>query len=793
MRKDLRRAVPGRINPNEYKTYIHMNKTLKLLFAALFCLNLSAQNGRTVISMDKDWRFKTGSFPESVNPAFNDTDWRLLDVPHDWSIEGKYNKYNKTGRGGGYLPAGDGWYRKTFIVPASEKSRKIFIQFDGVMANSEVYINGQLLGIQPYGYTSFEYEMTDHILFGENQKNVLVVRANNINQPSSRWYTGAGIYRHTRMVIKNPVHIAHWGVFITTPEVSSSRATVKANVQLENKTDKTKTVTIKSTIVDKTGKEVKSAAVSEKIPANSSLKVNQVFQVVKPVLWSTETPDLYTLVTQVREGKTVLDDETNSFGIRSIRYDAAKGFFLNEKPMKMYGACMHHDGGGVGAAVPLGIWEYRFNKLKEAGINAVRTAHNPMAPEFYDLCDRMGMLVLSENFDTWEYEKNPFDYHLFFNDWWKKDLSAMIMRDRNHPSIVLYSVGNEIRDNLNNETGFRKYRQQQDLIHVLDPSRPVTMALFRPNTSGVYNNGFADMMDVVGQNYRPKELLAAHAQNPKRIVIGTENVHDTESYVALRDNEFMCGQFLWPGFDYLGEALWPQIGFSEGLFDKAGGWRRNGLLRKVLWGKEPAVFVIRRADNAGRGEWVHDWTPMDPITYEEAYLEIFCNADEVELFVNNVSQGVRKVSRDREPIRMNINFFKGELRAEARTNGRLVATEVLKTAGYPYKIMLIPHKTAISNNGEDVSYVKAVVTDENSERVPDADHLIEFTAEGAGKIIATDSGDVLSHQSTKINERNAYCGECYAIVKATENSGKIRISARAEGLEGVAGTEIEVK
>ncbi len=770
-----------------------MKKTGIFILAAVFCFNLSAQNGRKVISMDKDWRFKTGTFQEAVNPSFDDSDWRQLDVPHDWSIEGRYNKYNKTGRGGGYLPSGDGWYRKTFTISETEKSRKILIQFDGVMANSEVYINGKLLGKQPYGYTSFEYDMSEHILFGENSKNVLTVRANNIPQPASRWYTGAGIYRHTRIIIKNQVHIAHWGVFVTTPEVTAAKANLKANIQLDNKTEKLKTVTVKSTVIDFNGKEVRSVSVSKKIPANSSLNFDQNITIAKPVLWSTENPVLYSLVTQVLEGKTLLDNETNTFGIRTIRYDAEKGFFLNEKPMKMYGACLHHDGGGVGAAVPLGVWEYRFNKLKEVGINAIRTAHNPMAPEFYDLCDRMGMLVMNENFDTWEYTKNPHDYHLYFNDWWEKDLTAMIKRDRNHPSVVLYSVGNEIRDNLNNEDGFRKYRQQQDLIHKLDPTRPVTMALFRPNVSGVYNNGFADMMDIVGQNYRPAELLAAHAQNPKRKVIGTENVHDVETYVALRDNEFMSGQFLWAGFDYLGEALWPQISFAEGLFDRAGGIKRNGLLRKVWWGGKPAISVIRRADNVGRGDWVHDWTPMDPITYEEAYIEVFSNAEEVELFVNDVSQGVWKVSKNHEPIRKNINFFKGELRAEARINGKVVATEIHKTAGYPAKIKLIPHKTSISNNGEDVSYVKAVVTDENGERVPDADHLIEFTIEGAGKIIATDNGDVLSHASFKTNERNAWYGECYAIVKASEDKGTIKITAKAEGIEGKASTGIEVK
>lgn len=764
-----------------------------LTFLTFFSFSMIAQNGRTVVSMDNDWRFQIGTFEESIDPSFDDSEWRELDIPHDWSIEGKYNKYNKTGRGGGYLPAGDGWYRKTFSVSEAEKSNKIFIEFDGIMANSEVYINGHLLGKWPYGYTSLNYEMTDHINFGDDAKNVLTVRANNINQPSSRWYTGAGIYRHARMVIKHPTHVAHWGVFVTTPEVSTSKAIVSANIQIDNTSDADKNIMIQSVVVDKNGKEIKSGSVSKRVQGGASITFDQKINVSKPFLWGPETPDMYKLVTKVYEGKKVIDEQITDFGIRSIRYDAAKGFFLNEKPMKMYGACLHHDGGGVGAAVPLGVWEYRFNKLKEVGINAIRTSHNPMSPEFYDLCDRMGFLVMNENFDTWEYAKNRHDYSNYFKEWWERDLTAMVKRDRNHPSVVLYSVGNEIRDKLNNEDGFRKYKQQQDLIHQLDPTRPVTMALFRPGVSGVYENGFADMMDIVGQNYRPAELLAAHAQNPKRKVIGTENIHDIETYVALRDNEFMIGQFLWVGFDYLGEALWPQIAFAEGLFDKAGGIKRHGLLRRTLWNDEPAVHVIRRADNAGRGDWVHDWSPMDPITYEEAHIEIFSNAEEIELFVNNESQGVFKVADDREPIKANINFFEGELRAEARTQGKVVATEIMTTAKEPAKIVLIPHLEKISNNGEDVSYVKAMVVDKNGVRCPDADHVIEFTIEGAGKIIAVDNGDIFSHVPNITNEMNAFYGECYAVVKATKDAGSIKITAKAEGIDGISSTTIEVE
>lgn len=766
-------------------------KKLTILFLTTFIvISAFAQNSRKVISMDTDWRFALGANPTASETSFDDTKWRILDIPHDWSIEGRYNKYNKTGRGGGYLPAGDGWYRKSFSLDESDKDKKIFIEFDGVMANSEVYINGKLLGIWPYGYTTFQYEMTGELKFGKTETNILTVRANNVDQPSSRWYSGAGIYRHVRMYIKNPVHIAQWGVYVTTPVATKTKATVKAAVQINNTSEKTKTITIQSSIVDKNGKTIKTSSINLKVTAKSTQKAEQTIQITNPLLWDIENPQLYKMVTRILDGKALLDDETTTFGIRTIRYDAAKGFFLNEKSLKMYGACMHHDGGGVGAAVPSGIWVYRLQKLKEAGINAIRTAHNPMAPEFYDVCDSLGFLVMDENFDTWNYVKNPYDYSRYFSEWWEKDTRAMVMRDRNHPSVVLYSVGNEIRDNLSTPEGFKKYKQQQDLVHTLDPTRPVTMALFRPGASGVYNNGFADIMDVVGQNYRPAELLAAHKQNPKRIVIGSENIHDQETYVALRDNEFMCGQFLWPGFDYMGESLWPKVTYESGLFNKAGGWNRNGLLRKSLWGSNPTVSVVRKSDNSGAGEWVSDWSPVDPITYDEAYLEIYTNAEEVELFLNGESLGVNKRPKNHGPIAKVINYKKGELRAEARTGGKVVATEVYKTAGSPYKIILTSHKSVIRNNREDISYVKATVVDKNGNRCPDADHLVRFKIEGVGKLIATDSGDFTSHESSKTNERTAYFGECYAIISANQDAGNIKISAEAEGIDGI--TEIVV-
>lgn len=767
-----------------------MKRITLIFFATFIAAVVIAQGGRKTIEMDTQWRFALGAQSDAVQPTFDDAAWRLVDVPHDWSIEGEYDKNNPTGRGGGYLPSGEGWYRKSFRLDKQDKGKKVFIEFDGVMANSEVYINGKLLGIWPYGYTSFIYEMTDHLNF-DGKDNVLTVRANNTPQPASRWYTGAGIYRHVRMYVKNPVHVDHWGVFVTTPEVSKSAATVLATTKINNTSAKASKVVLQTSVLDAQGKVVGATESTVQLAANSSEQVEQSIAVSQPQLWDTKNPTLYQLQTRVVSAKTVIDQAQTDFGIRSIHFDAAKGFLLNGEQLKLYGVCIHHDGGGVGAAVPAGVWEYRFNRLKEAGINAIRTAHNPMSPEFYDLCDRMGLLVMNESFDTWNYAKNPHDYHLYFNDWWERDTRAMVMRDRNHPSVVIYSVGNEIRDRLNDEAGFKKYKQQQDLIHQLDPTRPVTMALFRPNSSGVYNNGFADSMDVVGQNYRPRELMAAHQQNPGRKVLGTENIHDLETYLALRDNDFMAGQFLWPGIDYLGESLWPKIAYDAGLFDKAGGWKRNGLLRRAWWSSEPNVAVVRKSDNSGAGEWVHDWSPVDPLTYDEAALEIYTNADEVELFLNGESIEIFERPDDHAPITTTINFHKGELRAEARTNGVVVATDVHRTAAKPHKLVLTPLKSTLVNDREDVVYVKASVVDENGVTCPNTEFAVTFAVEGAGVLRATDNGNSFSHEQNLTNHRNTFQGECYAIVMANQNSGKVTVTASAEGL-GSASAEIMV-
>ncbi|NLE32455.1 MAG: glycoside hydrolase family 2, partial [Bacteroidales bacterium] len=489
-----------------------IRRTLFLAVSLLLTLvlNLSAQSPRQITSFDADWSFFLGDEPKASYPAFDHASWRVLDLPHDWSIEGQYDMNHPTGRGGGYLPAGIGWYRKAFPSPSSLNGKHTFIEFDGVMANSEVWINGQHLGKRPYGYTSFRYDLTPH-LKPAGQSNSLAVRVNNSDQPASRWYAGAGIYRHVRLVTVNPVHVDHWGVFITTPEVTANQATVDVAIDVKNLDTKATTVTVQTTLKGQDGRSIASTPSKLTIKAGETANTKLRITVDKPQRWDIDQPNLYTAITTIMSDNKAIDEITTPFGIRSFHFEAATGFYLNGVNRKILGVCLHQDGGPLGVAVPLAAWERRLKALKAIGVNAIRAAHNPMDPGFYDLCDRMGFLVMNETFDTWTVAKpnGTRGYNLFFNDWWEADTRDVVLRDRNHPSIILYSIGNEIRDRLDREDGQQRLLNQRNLIHKLDPTRPVTMALFRPNEMKVYDNGVAELLDIVGQNYRESELVAA--------------------------------------------------------------------------------------------------------------------------------------------------------------------------------------------------------------------------------------------------------------------------------------------
>ena len=735
---------------------------------------------RTTASFDSDWRFLKADAPGAEQANFDDGAWRKLDVPHDWSIEGPFDQKNPTGGAGAWLPSGVGWYRKHFSLGKDYTGRHVYIEFDGVMANSDVWINGFHLGKRPFGYVSFAYDLTGHLDF--SKPNILAVRTDTSAQPASRWYSGAGIYRHVRLIAVGPVHFDLWTTFVTTPKISADEATVRVETQIAN--PDSKPVTVEVTILDPEGKTVASGAAPELV-------------VKRPQIWNPDRPVLYQAVVRVRSGKTVLDDDVVPFGIREFHFDAATGFWLNGKNFKLNGVCLHHDGSAVGAAVPVAVWERRLTVLRQLGVNAIRTAHNPPAPEFLDLCDRMGFVVMDEMFDCWTVAKNPYDYHLYFRDWSLEDTADTVRRDRNHPSIILYSAGNEIHDTPNAELAKGILKGLVDVFHKYDSTRPVTQALFRPNVSHDYDNGLADLLDVVGQNYREREILAAHEQKPTRKIVGTENGHDRNQWVAVRDNPPYSGQFLWAGIDYLGESRqWPTVSSASGLIDRTAGVKPTGYERQSWWSTKPMVYIVRRVAprqaaptdpgyeagvrRPGQTQFA-DWTPAHPDPQGEN-LEVYSNCEEVELVLNGKSLGAKAINADASPRNWRVPFEAGTLQAIGRNKGQVAAKFELHTAGKPAKIVLAVDKTRLGTGWDDLAFVTARVVDDKGIDVPSADGLIAFDATGAGAIAATDSADNASHELFQAKERHVYQGECMALVRA-KGAGEIVVKATSPGLE----------
>ena len=642
----------------------HFNKKYTFLIVCI-CFVFSANAQRVITSFDADWKFIKQDIAQASAANYNDKSWRSLNVPHDWSIEYPFNRANTSGRGGGYVETGIGWYRKSFVLNTTESNQQFFIEFDGVMMNSDVWINGYHLGKRPYGYISFQYELTKHLNFGKDKVNVLAVRADNSLQPASRWYTGSGIYRHVKLISTGTTHIDKWGVFVTTPKISTDKATVHAQIQVLNQSAASNNIVIETSIMAPNGSVVSNNQLKLSIAAAQQKIVDQDLTVTQPQLWTLEKTNQYTAIVTVKANNKIIDTYKTIFGIRTIQFDAEKGFLLNGNAVKIKGVCLHHDGGAFGSAVPLGVWEKRILALKELGVNGIRTSHNPVAPEFLSLCDQLGMLVMNETFDTWNAKKSSADngYNLYFTDWWERDTKDQVLRDRNHPSVVIYSIGNEIHDNLNDSTGFRKYKMQQDLVHSLDSTRPVTMALFRPGISRVYENGFAETMDIVGQNYRENELVALHEKKPTLKQIGTENRTEQAAWIPFRDKPYIAGQFLWTGIDYIGESDWPAVVHGSGLLDRTGFVRHLGYQRKSWWSNEPMVYTMRKEGNAGAGEWINDWSPTDVDTYDEAKVQVFSNCDEVELFLNDISQGVKPRPTDNaSPRGWSFTFHTGVLK-----------------------------------------------------------------------------------------------------------------------------------
>jgi len=763
---------------------------------------------RIEVNFDFNWKFFKGDVPGPEDADFTDANWKSINLPHDWSIAGPFSKDNPSGSSGGYLPGGIGWYKKSFQLPEDYKDKKIFIEFDGVYMNSEVWINGHHLGNHPYGYTSFYYDITPYLRYGDS-KNVLTVRVDNSKQPNSRWYSGSGIYRHVWLLITDKLHVDHWGTFVTTPEVSKESATVEIKTRIENETDASEQVNLMTSIVDKDNKVVKIIETSQEIQGNSEYEFVQRTEIKNPNLWSPDSPYLYGVYTTVKDGKRIVDNYETPLGIRQFHFDANRGFFLNGENMKIKGVCLHHDCGCLGAACPDRANERRIEILKQIGCNAIRTSHNPPAPELLDYCDRYGLLVMDEAFDEWEKGKTEYGYHEYFGEWAVKDLKNMIHRDRNHPSVIIWSVGNEIPEQDSAE-GVKILRKLVELVHEEDPSRPVTSAC--NDIEAANKTGFADLLDVVGYNYGERFYEEDHKRYPDRKIIGSETVdYPVSVWLANEKNDYVAGEFLWTGFDYLGESgiggsqggpkswltrpEWPCRSSMCGLIDLSGFKKPRCYFRQSLWSIDPMVYIACQippsSEQDGQLEVVPLWGWPKVVSHwnwpgkEGKTITVSCytNCESVELFLNRKSLGSKELSSssDLQPS-WDVLYKPGTLKAIGKKDGKIVANYELHTAGKPAKIVLIPNRDTMVADARDLCHIEVNVVDKDGKIAPDVDNLITFNISGEGKIIGVGSGDPQSHEDYKSNKRKAYNGKCLAVVQSTCQSGQICITATSPGL-----------
>jgi len=814
---------------------LHENSTKLLLIAiTLFGLTFGSRTegqnteSRVRLSFDYDWKFKLGDQKGAENISFDDSNWRALDLPHDWSIEGTYSKDEPTGGSGGYLPTGIGWYRHHFEISKSDLKKNISIEFDGIYMNSDVWINGHHLGNYPYGYSSFSYDLSPYLTVGPN---VISVRVDNSFQPNTRWYTGSGIYRHVWLVKSNSIHVAHWGVSVTTPQVSKDSAQISVTTLVENNDKNKNTVVLKLVLTNVDGKEIVTLETPFLVEPGNQTIVRQELKIKSPQLWSVDSPNLYKLHSIIIDGKKNVDEMITTIGIRSILYDVDKGFLLNGERVKMNGVCIHHDGGSVGAAVPEKVWERRLKILKEMGCNAIRTSHNPPAPEFLDLCDKMGFLVMDEPFDEWKYGKRKYGYHQYFDEWWKKDLVSMIHCDRNHPSIVLWSAGNEIPEQ-KSENGAAILKSLVDVFHQEDPTRPVTLACDNiAADGGATTLDFLKGLDIVGYNYvdrwhERRELMYSidRHDHPDWKMIGTESISnsggirggyslgddtamvkpnynfrmiDAEQlwkYVSVHD--YVIGDFMWTGIDYLGESFWPAKSDFFGVLDLCGFPKDGYYFYQSQWTKKPMVHLFPHWNWPGR---------------EGQVIPVLCytNCDAAELFVNGKSFGEKRLEFPRQGnsggwnlydkpqihptttdlhLQWDVPYTPGVLKVIGKKDGKIVVTQEVRTTESPYAIKLKADRKSISADSRDVVHIEFSVVDKNGNIVPTADNMINFSIEGEGKIIGVDNGNPFDHDSYKIPQRKVFNGLGLAIVQSKNKTGEIKFTAKSEKLK-----EAEIK
>ncbi|MBU2975773.1 DUF4982 domain-containing protein [Zobellia sp. B3R18] len=810
-----------------------------LLFTLLlqFCfsfgqLSPDATNGD--VSFNSNWLFQKGDPSGAEKSTFKDAQWRKLNLPHDWAIEGPFDKkYNA--RTGGLPVHGTAWYRKHFTIDKKYAAQQIAVLFDGVMNNSKVYINGTYIGERPFGYMGFELDLTPYIKFGED--NVIAVRVAP-EDLASRWYSGAGIYRNTYLKINNPVHIPLWGTYITTPEVSNEKATVKIETTVKNANGKKASVTLETKIIDGLNNVVASSSQKIKLEKSSEKAVIDEIVVNNPNRWGIENPFLYDVVTQVKKANTVIDEYHSTLGIRSISFDAKKGFLLNEKPVEFNGVCMHHDLGPLGAAVNYRATERQMQIMQSMGVNALRTSHNPPSPEMLQICDKLGIVVLDEAFDEWKIPKVINGYNKFFDEWHERDLRDMIKRDRNHPSVVMWSIGNEIIEQREKD-GWKVAKMLSDICHDEDHTRPTTAGF--NNYPGAFKNKLAYQIDIVGLNYKPFDYGEVIRENPDMILYGSETssqtssrgsyhlpityehqkeTHQVSSYDVTvgppwayppdvefdvqAENPTFLGEFMWTGFDYLGEptpyggrdnstngywnADWPVHASYFAPVDLCGFPKDRYYLYQSQWTTEPMVHVLPH--------W--NWEGKEG---EEIPVFAYTNCDEVELIVNGKSLG-RKVKgvdttdipaefrgfekgmyTSKYRLSWKVPFQPGSLRVIGYKDGKAVAEKIINTAKKASKIRLTADRSQISADGKDLSFIEVDITDADGNLVPLADNQVQFTVEGPGILAAVGNGNSASLESFQDTKIKAFNGKCLLVIKSTEAAGNITVSATSKGLE----------
>lgn len=773
--------------------------------------------------LDSGWRFQLGGAQGAENPQFDDSQWRKIDLPHDWSIEdlpGTSSPFSQNAISqvsGGFTTGGTGWYRKSFTIPENLKGKRFRILFEGVYMNTEVWLNGRQIGNHPYGYSSFWFDITDNLKYeGEN---VLSVKVKNEGE-NSRWYSGSGIYRHVWLQVISPVHIETWGTYITTQQVSGTEAAVNIKTSLVNESGESKKVRLVTIILDKLSQEVSKTESHATLEPGKSNVQDQEFRVKNPMLWSFDTPDLYDAVTEIYENEVLVDKTITRFGIRSVTIDAVNGLRLNGKALKLKGGCVHHDNGPLGARAYDRAEERRVELLKASGFNAIRCSHNPPSPAFLDACDRLGMLVMDEAFDMWSEQKNPADYHLYFDKWWKKDVENMVLRDRNHPSVIMWSIGNEIPGRHRPDV-VETAKILGDFVRKIDPARPVTSAV---NDLKPDKDPYFATLDVAGYNYASggdhnQESLYAqdHKRVPDRIMAGTESypLEAFGSWMEVIDNPYVIGDFVWTAFDYIGEAsigwrgYWQKQDFFPWNLAYCGdidicGWKRpQSYYRDALWNEnqlslwvtppEPSFELNFDRQSWSKWHWLDaaddwNWPGNEGKSLE---VSVYSSCEQVELFLNGKSLGKKPTNRTTKFIASwQVPYQPGILKAVGFRGRKQVNVSELRSASEPVQIKLGADRPKIKADGQDLSYITVDLTDANGIRNPKAYNLVTFSIEGPGTIVAVGNANPISLESCQLPQRKAWRGRCLVIVKSDFRSGEITLKASSQGFES-ATIEIE--